>query len=479
MTRDPNSRRETIQTRRLEHKLEGRDLGNYQVLHRIGRGGMGDIYLAMHTRLGGQVAIKVLRPDLALRQDVVERFFNEARAVNQIGHPNIVNIIDFVEEYDQSPPLVYMVMEYLQGRDLSNYLHLNSPLPPAEAVNITLEVAKALQAVHAVQILHRDLKPENIFLIDNDDDAHRIKLLDFGVARAYGDQRAQPLTDPGTTIGTPEYMAPEQVSAGPLDARTDIYALGVVLYEMLAGKVPYSAGSIGEIFVKVLNEHPEHISSEMGGSSPVDIRLEALVFRCMLKDPALRFQSAKDLHSALESYLQEVRAPREFASGGTEAFRPTHVSSMSDYEEYEPPVGLKWKRLIVLGLVLFGAVAGLMARLVIGGGEEPTAVKTATYARPDGGAKVAAAAPKPSPDASVQPDLAAPEEPAPARAKAAPKPRPKRSPPRAKPSAKARPKKPARGSTKKPARGSTKKPARGSTKKKVDITHGTMDPFAD
>ena len=458
MTNDPNSQKETIQTRRFEHQLEGMELGNYQVLHRIGRGGMGDIYLAMHTRLGGQVAIKVLRPDLALRQDVVERFFNEARAVNQIGHPNIVNIIDFVELYDHSPPLVYMVMEFLQGRDLSNYLHLNSPLPPGEAVNIALEVAKALVAVHAVQIIHRDLKPENIFLIDTEEEGHRIKLLDFGVARAYGDQRTQPLTDPGSTIGTPEYMAPEQVSAGPLDARTDIYALGIVLYEMLAGDVPFTAGSIGEIFVKVLNDLPAHISSEMGGDSAVDIRLEALVFRCLLKDPALRFQSAKDLHSALESYLQEVRAPRDFASAGEEAFRPTQMSSVTDNEDdYYYSRGTKGKRLLVLALVLAGALIGLAVRFVTHAPDDPPKVSPQVTVKPDQGPP-ALAQPAPPPDLGTSADLAA--------AVAEP------APPPGNPGAK----KPAPPARRKPPR---RPPRKKPTKKKVDIKHGTIDPFAD
>ena len=451
---------EPDQGQRPEHDLEGQELGVYEVLRRVGRGGMGDIYLAMHTRLGGQVALKVLRPDLAMRQDVVERFFNEARAVNQIGHPNIVNIIDFIELFDQSPPLVYMVMEFLVGQDLSSLLQYNGPLDPARAVAITLEVGKALHAVHAVQILHRDLKPENIFLLDGDESGHRLKLLDFGVARMYGDQQAKSLTDPGTTIGTAEYMAPEQVNAGILDSRTDIYALGVVLYEMLSGRVPFTAGSIGGIFVKVLNEDPPPLCSEGDKESAVDPKLEAIVFRCLQKDPARRYQSARDLNSALESYLLDARTQE-----GVAAFRPTAQSEargfdsqLPDDEDYLPTSRVNWKVLLIVAMVLVGAGIGLAVRSCRGTPDETPVVSKKITAPADAGQPPAAA---PTPDAALPVDLppaAAPDQAVKEPAKDPP--RPKKAPPKR------------RVPRKKKKQGPTKK-------KKVDITHGTIDPFAN
>ncbi len=345
---------------RPQHDLDGVMLGNYQVIRRIARGGMGDIYLAMHSRLGGQVAIKVLRPDLANRPDVVELFFNEASAVNQIGHPNIVSIIDFVELYDQSPPLVYLVMEFLQGQDLGTYLRVNGQLSAADAVDISLQVARALAAAHAVQIIHRDLKPENIYLLDTDEDGHRVKLLDFGVARAFGEQHLHTVPDPNTTVGTAEYMAPEQATASPQDARTDIYALGVVIYEMLSGDVPFTAPTIRDLFIKVLRDRPAPLSKKGGGHANVDLRLEAIVLRCLLKEPAKRFQSAKDLISALDGYRQTKRSQGDFSTEDDRPFRPREDFVVL---EDEPESALKWKLLIVIGLLVFGVVIGLIIRI--------------------------------------------------------------------------------------------------------------------
>ncbi len=461
MDRGNISDKSTQVNRRTEHMLEGRLLGNHLVKHRIARGGMGDIYLASHARLGGKVAIKVLKPELTMRQDIVDRFFNEARAVNQIGHPNIININDFVEDYDESPPLVYMVMEHLEGEDLGYYLRNTGTMSPPEAVHVILQVASALQAVHAQKIIHRDLKPGNIFLLDTDDPQPRIKLLDFGIARVMEREGEQPLTEPGTAIGTPEYMAPEQLMAQPVDQRTDIYALGVVLYELLCGKVPFAAKSIGEIYGMVMKDLPPPLSAETGGTTSVDPRLEAQIFRCLLKDPELRFQSAGELYRALKDYLQDVRAPREYAAGGAEAFRPT--VAVGGGERLSDKVN--WKLLLVLVFVMVGVVIGVAVRLIRGTdvpppavdrqplpsktrppAAQPAATPVATPAAPDQGVAEPDAASEAAPDAS--PAAASPPT-------HRPTPRPIKKPPR-------------------------KPPRKGGGKtKKVDVTHGTIDPFAD
>ena len=291
-------------------------LGVYRILGQIAEGGMGVIFRAEHVRLGRQVALKVLKPELACRTDIVRRFFEEARAVNEIGHPNIVDVIDFVEVSDQDPPLVYMVMELLVGEDLANRVRGAGPLEPEEAVRIACQVCDALIAVHRVKILHRDLKPENIFLI-NDEDSHRVKLLDFGVAKAFGERQRVNLTDPGTAIGTPEYMAPEQILGKELDERTDIYALGLVLYDMLTNSVPFQASKYGELLVAQVKETPEPVSRRRREGTPVPPALEAAVMRCLQKKQVDRFQNARELKEAL---LVSIGAAAEASIGvGTES----------------------------------------------------------------------------------------------------------------------------------------------------------------
>jgi eukaryotic-like serine/threonine-protein kinase len=283
-------------------------LGQYRIIDLLARGGMGVIYRAQHVRLGRQVALKVLKPSLVVRSDVVERFFTEARAVNEIGHPNIVDVIDFVEVADQQPPLVYMVMELLAGQDLARRIRTRGPLDPAEAVAIADRVADALAATHRRKILHRDLKPENVFLAEPGEGGPRIKLLDFGIASAFGEKKEQRLTDPGSAVGTPAYMAPEQVLERELDERTDIYALGVLLYEMLTGAVPFAGSSSAETLMKQVQEQPEPVGRRRRVLPPVPPLLEQVVMTCLQKDPRQRYQNMGQVRAALASAV-DATAP--------------------------------------------------------------------------------------------------------------------------------------------------------------------------
>jgi serine/threonine-protein kinase len=324
--------------------LESGDvLGAYRVLGRIGIGGMGVIYRAEHVRLGRKVALKVLKPELSTRADVIRRFFTEARAVNEIGHPNIVDIIDFVEDANESPPLIYMVMELLSGQDLAARIQAAGPLDPAEVVEIGRQVADALIAVHRVKILHRDLKPENIFLCRREDSAVQVKLLDFGVARAFGQREEVRITDPGTAIGTPEYMAPEQILGRELDDRTDIYGLGLVFYDMLTNSVPFQSSNYGEIMVQQVKEAPPPLSARRKEGARVPPGLEQLVMRCLRKDPAERFQNMRDMRAALEVCLTaEVAQP---------------LSSV-DTALVETPLRRVPRRWIIAGVTVCCALAG-------------------------------------------------------------------------------------------------------------------------
>jgi serine/threonine-protein kinase len=297
--------------------IVGDVLGQYRILGKLAQGGMGVIYKAQHVRLGRHVALKVLKSDLVRRSEVVQRFFAEARAVNEIGHPSIVDIIDFVEVGDVDPPLVYMVMELLTGQDLGRRIREKGPLDPLLAAAIADRIADALAATHRVKILHRDLKPENVYLLESEGEL-RVKLLDFGVAKAFGERKRQDMTDPGSAVGTPAYMAPEQVLELELDERTDIYALGLLLYEMLTGSVPFHATSYGEVLIKQVKERPEAIRKRRTTGTSVPPALERIVMTCLEKEPARRFQNMGQVRGALAAAVDLDRpvtsAPSSAAS---------------------------------------------------------------------------------------------------------------------------------------------------------------------
>jgi len=369
-------------------------LGVYRILERIDEGGMGIIYRAEHVRLGRQVALKVLKTDLAKRTDVVRRFFEEARAVNEIGHPNIVDVIDFIEVSDQSPPLVYMVMELLKGQDLGRRVRVGGPVPPEEAVHIACQVCDALIAVHRVKILHRDLKPENIYLARTPEGDEKVKLLDFGVAKAFGERQKVRITEPGVTIGTPEFMAPEQILGKEMDERTDIYALGMVLYDMLCGSVAFQSSKYGELMVAQVKDPPPPLSERMKDRKTLPPGLEQVVMRCLEKKPQDRFQYVEELKNALLSAI------------GLSAESPAGVPQTTASREVLVTVsGRPWLRVVLgLGVVL---VAGIIAAaLLLGRKETPTPrapkarEEVTTRSAPDAAASVdqtVAAAPTPAP----------------------------------------------------------------------------------
>jgi serine/threonine-protein kinase len=281
-------------------------LGPYQVTKHIETGGMGIVLQARHQRLGRWVALKVLKPELSKKANEVARFFEEARAVNEINHPHILEIYDFIEDDRVDPPLVYMVMELLSGEDLATRLH-SGPLGLAAASIIADQVADALSAAHQVNILHRDLKTSNIFLTHDHNRGIHVKLLDFGLAKAFGVREHHKLTDPGTTMGTPEYMAPEQVLGKDLDERTDIYTLGLVLYEMLSGSRPFEGNTGTEILVRQVEDPPEPLNERC--HPPVPPAFEDLVLRCLEKDPADRFQTVLELRRTLRTTYRSGRLP--------------------------------------------------------------------------------------------------------------------------------------------------------------------------
>ena len=235
--------------------LINQTIGNYRVSRLLGEGGMGVVYLAQHPVIGRKVAIKLLHVALARDQDIVSRFFNEARAIHMIAHANIVEILDFGQTTDGQP---YFIMEFLEGEALSEAV-ARGPMTPEEVEAIGVQMCRALWAAHAKGIVHRDLKPHNVQLVPRPEGPPLVKILDFGVAKilASPDGAQSVKTRTGSLMGTPLYMSPEQCKgAGTLDHRTDIYSLGVMLFEMLAGRPPFVAEGVGELFAKHMLEEP-------------------------------------------------------------------------------------------------------------------------------------------------------------------------------------------------------------------------------
>jgi tRNA A-37 threonylcarbamoyl transferase component Bud32 len=280
--------------------LIGSRVGSFDVVRLLGRGGMGTVYLAEHPVIGSRVAVKFLHESMASDPAVVARFYDEARAVNLIGHENIVGIYDL----SMLPPNRYFfVMEYLEGETLQALLRAG-PVEPAVARDILLQTCDALQCAHEHGVVHRDLKPDNVFLVQRHGKAHFVKLVDFGIAKLRVKGATGGRTQSGFIVGTPEYMAPEQCEDGPIDARTDVYALGVMAFELATGRLPFEGKSVPQLLLAHLREAPPKPSS----LAQVPAELEATILRALEKDPARRFQDMTSFAAALRAV--PLGAPR-------------------------------------------------------------------------------------------------------------------------------------------------------------------------
>jgi tRNA A-37 threonylcarbamoyl transferase component Bud32 len=293
----------------LEATLKaGTGVGGFEILELIGKGAFGTVYRAVHPTIGKEVAIKLLSKSHAKNPLVVRRFVEEARAVSRLGHPNIVDIFGFGELQDGTP---YYVMELLRGKTLSALIHEREVLPVERVVTILAEVASALEAAHQGGILHRDLKPGNVFLTGDIDGEFKAKLLDFGVAK-FLDGSTQ-VTEAGMVIGTPGYMSPEQCTGDPLANTSDIYALGVLAFELLTGRHPFSRENNARVLVQHLVEVPPPVSSV---AAHLPCALDAPVSAMLEKDPTQRPQSAKAAVEALRQALLSAPPERRAAPGG-------------------------------------------------------------------------------------------------------------------------------------------------------------------
>jgi eukaryotic-like serine/threonine-protein kinase len=268
-------------------------LGRYQIEGELGRGSMSIVYEAFDPHIDRRLAVKVLRERYAREVKSRQRFLREARSAGGLNHPNIVTVFD-VGQFEGMP---YLVMERLSGQSLEAYLEAGNRPSPAEVIDIGIQLASALDYAHQRGVIHRDVKPSNIYV---DKDSGLVKLVDFGIA-AIEQRNRQSTLDDGLITGTPRYMAPEQIQGESCDSRTDLYGLGVVLYQMLGGTVPFQSDSMGELVREVLQQDPPRLDP-VHDSTPVE--LIELVHRLISKQPEARYQSG----ALVLEELQEIRA---------------------------------------------------------------------------------------------------------------------------------------------------------------------------
>ncbi|MEX0880415.1 MAG: serine/threonine-protein kinase, partial [Thermoanaerobaculia bacterium] len=326
-------------------------LGPYEILSLLGSGGMGEVYRARDKKLDRDVAIKVLPVSVAGNPDRLARFEREAKVVAALSHPNILAIHDFGNQ----DGIAYAVMELLEGSTLRGKLEAG-PIRQQQAVDYALQTAKGLSAAHEKGILHRDLKPENLFVTK---DGH-LKILDFGLAKkvdavSAGEETSAPTvsghTEPGKVMGTAGYLSPEQVRGFPLDHRSDVFAFGAILYELLSGKMAFSRHTASDTMAAILRDEPPELSESGKNISPA---LDQIVRHCLEKDRDNRFQSAKDIAFAL-----------------SEASGPTTTSGV---QLAAPPTG-KRKILIAAAIVVFAAAGVFLLRRTHWGGNEAGGMK--------------------------------------------------------------------------------------------------------
>ncbi len=351
--------------------LVGRVLGSYQIVEELGRGGMGIVYRAYQPSLNRHVAVKILPPQLAFDQQLVDRFLREARAAAGLRHPNIVVVYDVGQEQG----IHFIAMEYLEGRNLAQVIEEEGPLHPKRAAQIVEQVASALDYAHQRGFVHRDVKPANIFVQRSRDPVgpgDHVTLTDFGIAKAAAETRQ--LTHTGTVVGTPEYMAPEQAVGGEVDERTDLYALGVVLYQMLTGRVPYQGHTPHAVLHNVIYETPPPPRQ----SNPnLSTAMEGVILKAIAKQPEQRFQRGADLvralHRAVEGGARDVpvvAAPR----------RP--VPPSPPRPKRRP--ALPWLLGAVAALLVIGMAALLVVALTDNGPPDlPPATQVADENRPE------------------------------------------------------------------------------------------------
>ena len=339
----------------------------YNLRQSIGTGGMSEVYKADDTVLGRTVAVKMLRPDMARDVNFRERFRREAQNSGKLNHPNIVAVFDTGEKDVDGMSVPYIVMEYVQGRTLRDIVREDGPMPVAEAARVLKPVADALQSSHEAGIIHRDIKPANIMLTNTG----QVKVMDFGIARALDDSTSA-MTQTSAVIGTAQYLSPEQARGKPADARSDVYALGCVMYETVTGRTPFEGETPFAVAYQHVQEDPTPPSELITESLTEQQRLgvDAVVLTAMAKHPADRYQSAWEMGDDLDR-LAQGQIPEAARSHVNEEDHPTTmvapvsaqhrapVASTRPSEEDEGGGGLKWLAALLAASLI--AIVGYFA----------------------------------------------------------------------------------------------------------------------
>ncbi len=376
--------------------------GRYRITALLGKGGMGAVYLAHHTVIGKRVAVKFLHADLAESSAVVKRFYREAQAAAAIAHKNIIDVMD-VGVSDENDP--YLVMEYLEGESLAEMLQRTGPIDLAAACGILEPTLLALQAAHDQGIIHRDLKPENIFMVHRQGEPPAVKIIDFGISKFTGQTDQSQLTQTGSMLGTPAYMSPEQIRGDKgLDHRSDLYAIGVILYEMLTGTLPFNGEHYNALLISILTEEPTFPKDSYAGFPN---EAEALLMRCLNKDPSQRPQTASkmldDIRQLAEyehrqahlSQYVEGATIKGFAGGdlgseistGTEGKKASEVLLAMGGEptagEWSGTLASSRKWIGITGIAALALIAIAAAWLLGTGNRAPTPIVTVPLTAPD------------------------------------------------------------------------------------------------
>jgi serine/threonine-protein kinase len=392
-----------LDEKKLDDPLVGTTIdGRYQVDKKLGEGGMGVVYLARHAVIGSKCALKVLRGELSGEGEVSERFIQEARAAAAIGNEHIIQITDFGQLPDGA---AYFVMEFLDGKALHDIIQDTTKIDSARTLHIVTQCCEALAAAHSSDIVHRDLKPDNIFLVRKGGSDDFVKILDFGIAKVQSSESGKRLTKTGMIFGTPQYMSPEQAAGSGVDARTDIYSLGIIMYEMLCGHVPFEADTFMGVLTKHLYEEPIPPRRLV---PPIDMphNLEAILLKAIAKKPDKRYQSmgefAQDLRAVAEGRTPEIVYDQMRDTATTTVPPPSPTQIVSGKPQGRDRAGdrhagkPKWPIFAGVGAVVaLGAVAAV---LFLGGGGN------GTEASADAGKK-------PAPPPVAQPEKKAPVEP--------------------------------------------------------------------
>jgi serine/threonine-protein kinase len=311
------------------------DNGEYRIIERIGVGGMGSVYKAEQPSMNRLVAIKVLHPRFANRDDLVSRFRREARAMSQLQHPNTARVYKFGQLSDGA---AYFVMDYMEGKNLAHVVRAEGAMDPDRAINVMIQVCGALDEAHRAGIIHRDLKPENIFLTNQHGTADFPKVLDFGLAKVSEKQMGRGsmmLTQQGMVFGTPEFMSPEQTQGEALDRRSDIYSLGLILYELITTKLPFDAQKPIDIMRAHVHESPIPLNQRIPGKV-FSRELENVLGKAMAKDREKRYETAVDFAQALKRCLVNP-----MASTAARRALPSNPAPSSSASSFKPDAPAK------------------------------------------------------------------------------------------------------------------------------------------